>query len=735
MAFWDTPSGSLTLKQQHRWVVSFGDSDYQQSDTNPVKNQIPFYFAKSVDQPSFSIKTVQAKYLFSHTFNFPTRPIWNAVNITFYDVIMDNVQNSSFIVDPTVDSYEIFKKQQKVTRRNQAPGTYIKEYLEFEEVSFRQSTQIFFYSMLQNAGYITPAEYDSEDRLIRFRKYNFKKDMIKALVGASPDYKQNTLNGFDIKFENNTVDTAAWKYLAIRQIDVDGKIVEGWRLYNPMVTDVKFDRLDYSNDAAVTITAKIEYDWAKIEGGKSLGQIKIAPAVTEPPAIPEKEKIPLPDDVLKKIEQARKDAEKEEFKKAVKTIQDETDPEKVQAAESLARIAGEEAAEKVRQEYLDSLPKPEPTPEEKASRLSAIDSEIKKLSEQKQASGVQENKDYFDKQIQELQRERSGIEATLPSVETPPAAPVPLPQGVTPDLAKLAVSQTVTPVSPETASGREYTVQEKIEIAKQEIDARTPGQPLSDIAKAYALGELKEPSAVDRAVDELKKRADAEQATAEEVVEPQRRLSARQIRERDSAAEESRPRPNLDRLTPDQLAAKRAEDEKVLAEAAAEIRAAEPKPVPNTPAPAPVPTPTPTAEPASVPTGPTPEQQKAGAVYRQAIGTLASQTNFSNTGGVLTAEGFNPADVQSAIDAYGIITGGGETDLTRVLSAAESIQKTTIKKESNQAAINNLNFRLGLIQSRKNKYIEQGIYTGQLEQFTQSQIEEIQTQLARLSAE
>ena len=283
MSFWDDPSGPL-LKQQHRWVVSLGNSDFdpaKETDTN--KNTIPFYYAKSVDQPSYTIKTVQAKYLYSHTFNFPTRPVWNSISITFYDVLM-NQKDASLVIDPTVSLYEDFLKKGKgkpVKFRDQivVEGKVAARNVS-DTIKLKQSTQLFFYALLQSAGYITPHETDNENNLMRFKSFNFKKNMIKAIVGDSPDYINNTaIQGNEIKLDGNISKSSDWKYLSIWHLDAEGNQTHGWKLYNPMVTDVKMDRLDYSSENAVTITAKIEYDWAAVLEnapiGTTLGSQKI----------------------------------------------------------------------------------------------------------------------------------------------------------------------------------------------------------------------------------------------------------------------------------------------------------------------------------------------------------------------------------------------------------------------------------------------------------------------------
>lgn len=266
MPFWNNPS-EMTPKQSHRWIISFGDrnDDVTTESADRQKNKISQYFAKSVDRPSYEIGVQTAKYLYSHSFNFPKRLSWKPITIVFHDVIIEKY-DASFLFIPTVDNIGVldtFKPAQfdyrPIDRRQgrtpatpgqqesinniitispQAPQDY-RLVGEFTD-KVRQSTQVFFYKFLQNSGYFDPNENEPENKNLRFKKFNFKKNMISSLVGK----------------EDGTLD--------IIEISPTGETVETWKLYNPLVSDVKFDRLDYSNDNIVTITATVAYDWAKL---------------------------------------------------------------------------------------------------------------------------------------------------------------------------------------------------------------------------------------------------------------------------------------------------------------------------------------------------------------------------------------------------------------------------------------------------------------------------------------
>jgi hypothetical protein len=53
--------------------------------------------------------------------------------------------------------------------------------------------------------------------------------------------------------------------IVIKQINPDGSLSDSWKLYSAILSEVKFDRLDYSNEAIQTVTLTINYDDAKLE--------------------------------------------------------------------------------------------------------------------------------------------------------------------------------------------------------------------------------------------------------------------------------------------------------------------------------------------------------------------------------------------------------------------------------------------------------------------------------------
>ena len=122
MAFWNDPS-SLLPKQSHRWVIYLGaEQDIQLLNEQSNGDTIPHFFAKSADRPSYKIDSVKAKYLYSHTFNFPTRLQWNPIKLEFNDILITDPgpgnQFKNFIIDPKLISIEGLSEQ---VASNEAP--------------------------------------------------------------------------------------------------------------------------------------------------------------------------------------------------------------------------------------------------------------------------------------------------------------------------------------------------------------------------------------------------------------------------------------------------------------------------------------------------------------------------------------------------------------------------------------------------------------------------------------
>jgi hypothetical protein len=78
-------------------------------------------------------------------------------------------------------------------------------------------------------------------------------------VESDPNVPQgftSKLNMINNSFANNAV--------RIEQINPEGdRVVEGWRLHNPIFTDISWGSLAYSEDSPVEYSLTIAYDWAE----------------------------------------------------------------------------------------------------------------------------------------------------------------------------------------------------------------------------------------------------------------------------------------------------------------------------------------------------------------------------------------------------------------------------------------------------------------------------------------
>jgi hypothetical protein len=178
LSFW---SSSPDISQKHKWKVEFKGELLKGQGDNKV------FFAKSVDKPSYTVKTTSYKYLYSHEFKFPTRISWNPIRLSLYDVIEKGVATN-------------------------------------------------VHSMLTGFGYKPPYSEDTGNEIVS--TYHFKDR-----------YKLTGLN--IIQLGSGSGDKTEPKQ-------------EIWSLKNALITDIKYDTLDYSSDAPVVIEMTIAYDWATL---------------------------------------------------------------------------------------------------------------------------------------------------------------------------------------------------------------------------------------------------------------------------------------------------------------------------------------------------------------------------------------------------------------------------------------------------------------------------------------
>ena len=248
MAFWNLPL-TLQPKQQHKWVISFVNK------TNDPVNQFSledetFFLVKATELPSFEIGVQSAKYLYSHNFNFPKKLIWKPITITFYDALIVDIESAPFknniffqpIINP--DDTAIIESYNQDTYDIDGNSTVILN--EENGLLYRQSTQSFFYSLIQKAGYYNPEEHSESEKLATFKSTIFKKELIENFIG------ENTTLNITQLIEKQRSDAR----------EVKAFLRETWRLHNPIISDIKFDKLDYSQENIPLITITVNYDWA-----------------------------------------------------------------------------------------------------------------------------------------------------------------------------------------------------------------------------------------------------------------------------------------------------------------------------------------------------------------------------------------------------------------------------------------------------------------------------------------
>lgn len=229
MAFWTNPS-ELFPKQSHRWVITYNNMLSGKTSVLHQDRSLTYYFAKAVDKPSYEIGSVQAKYMYNHTVNFPKRLQWKPIKLEIVDVNHRVLAGPETVIEMPGESIPTYGKKTK----------YLK------------SSQLFFFSFLRKAGYADPDEgKDSFNNLLTNRSYNFKKNMTKAFIGEEFDILE------DYEYQSS-------QRMYIHELNENGFPMEVWEINNPLVTSVSFGRLDYSSDNVLSINVDLAYDWAKL---------------------------------------------------------------------------------------------------------------------------------------------------------------------------------------------------------------------------------------------------------------------------------------------------------------------------------------------------------------------------------------------------------------------------------------------------------------------------------------
>lgn len=77
--------------------------------------------------------------------------------------------------------------------------------------------------------------------------------------------------GYKVPSDTNQLSTlskagmaSAVKQVTIQQLNAAGTPIETWKLWNPIITDLKFGDLAYGDDNLVELSITFKYDWAEL---------------------------------------------------------------------------------------------------------------------------------------------------------------------------------------------------------------------------------------------------------------------------------------------------------------------------------------------------------------------------------------------------------------------------------------------------------------------------------------
>ena len=99
--------------------------------------------------------------------------------------------------------------------------------------------------------------------------------MLYKILESSGYKSKSSVSGVTSK--SSMINNSFSKTVRIEQIEPDGTTVsEGWRLHNPIFTDISWGNVSYSDDSAVEYSLTIAYDWAEfyLDTNASLGNYK-----------------------------------------------------------------------------------------------------------------------------------------------------------------------------------------------------------------------------------------------------------------------------------------------------------------------------------------------------------------------------------------------------------------------------------------------------------------------------
>lgn len=96
---------------------------------------------------------------------------------------------------------------------------------------------------------------------------------------ASPINNQFTNDGENSTYSGLSKDKMILEGsgLELIQVDANGKEIEIWNLYNPIISKVDFGNLSYGSDDFVEVSFTINYDWAEVSTRTASEQNSVSP--------------------------------------------------------------------------------------------------------------------------------------------------------------------------------------------------------------------------------------------------------------------------------------------------------------------------------------------------------------------------------------------------------------------------------------------------------------------------
>ena len=168
----------------------------------------------SVDKPKVQIDSNEYTMI-NHVYRYPGIAKWQPISVTFVDGSANSNQSVAF----------------------RSPGGVVVPNVPIPDIDSLDAAQM-LYKILWNSGY---------------------KSSESVSGTPSKDGMKNASFGSSIRIE---------------QLEPDGKTIsEGWRLHNPIFTDISWGSLSYGEDSPVEYTITIAYDWAEFyigEQGKGI---------------------------------------------------------------------------------------------------------------------------------------------------------------------------------------------------------------------------------------------------------------------------------------------------------------------------------------------------------------------------------------------------------------------------------------------------------------------------------